>query len=53
MQEEIKKLEEENRILKNRCRILSNGVMCIFCPLECKNRTEEFGGNVNDKRNIG
>ena len=37
--EEIKK---ENKALKNRCYVLSNGTMCFFCPLECEHRSCNF-----------
>ena len=35
-------LMEENDNLKFRCRVLTSGTMCSFCPLECKHRTDEY-----------
>ena len=42
--ETIMKLQHENDMLKNRCYVLSNGTMCMFCPYTCVNRTSEFRG---------
>ena len=42
--EAIMKLQHENDILKNRCYVLSNGAMCMFCPYTCVNRTAKFRG---------
>ena len=44
--EEVAKLEKENKQLKNRCRVLGNGMLCFYCPIECENRTFEFRGEV-------
>ena len=37
--EEIKK---ENKSLKNRCYVLSRGMMCLYCPLDCEHRSCDF-----------
>lgn len=36
-------INEENRILKNRCRILTHGLICQSCKMECENRERDFG----------
>lgn len=41
---EITKYLKENRALKNRCFILTNGTMCLFCPIDCDHRKEMFRG---------
>jgi hypothetical protein len=43
--EEVEKLREENRALKNRCYIFTRGTMCLFCPMDCGDRKEKFRGN--------
>lgn len=35
-------LRKYNKALRNRCRLLTGGNLCIFCPIECHNRTEAF-----------
>ena len=39
---DITKYLKENEQLKNRCYILTNGAMCLFCPIDCKRRTQNF-----------
>ena len=46
--EEVARLEKENRALKTRCRVLSDGMMCLFCPMVCENRTTEFRGGEQE-----
>ena len=41
---EIARHLKENRALKNRCYILTNGTMCLFCPIDCSRRKEMFIG---------
>jgi hypothetical protein len=43
--EEVEKLRKENVALKNRCYILTRGSMCLFCPIDCNDRTVKFRGN--------
>ena len=38
------KLVADNGALKNRCRTLTHGSMCFFCPMECDNRSMPFRG---------
>ena len=45
----IKALEHENIVLKNRCRVLGQGVLCIFCPMECENRAADYRGDDTTK----
>ena len=52
MEEKIKQLEDENRILKNRCFLMTMGAMCIFCPFECEKRNGIFRGDSNETENI-
>lgn len=33
----------ENKILKNRCRALTHGLICQSCKIKCDNREREFG----------
>lgn len=33
---------KENKALKNRCKVYSQGLLCSFCPLECEQRSAEF-----------
>ena len=46
---DVEKVEKENKQLKCRCRALSRGVMCFFCPSECEYRTDEFRGNLSER----
>lgn len=46
---DAEQLVKENKALKNRCRIITGGVMCFSCPLECENRTEEYRGDVSGR----
>lgn len=32
----VRKIEDENRVLKNRCYVLSGGSLCMFCEYDCK-----------------
>lgn len=34
----VRGLEEENRVLKNRCLAFSGGALCLLCSMNCKNR---------------
>ena len=36
----VRKIEDENKALKNRCYILSGGGLCVFCGYDCKCRGE-------------
>ena len=36
----VRKIEDENKALKNRCYILSGGGLCAFCGYDCKHREE-------------
>ena len=49
---QIDQLIHENKILKNRCSVLSKGWLCTFCPLECDKRTSEYRGDVDDSNSI-
>lgn len=40
--EDCEKLRKENEALKNRCRALTKGTVCFFCPMECKHRSVKF-----------
>lgn len=42
--DDFKKLQHENKMLKNRCAALTAGTMCKFCPYECDNRTARYRG---------
>lgn len=46
---QIEQLKHENKMLKNRCRALSDGTMCLFCPFECEHRKTPFRGNKGAK----
>ena len=39
---EIENLKHENLMLKNRCFTQTHGLICVFCPYECENRTDEY-----------
>ena len=39
---DITKYLKENKQLKSRCYVLTNGTMCLFCPIDCERRTERF-----------
>jgi hypothetical protein len=34
--EKLKMYQKENEVLKNRCKMLSEGLLCEFCPMECR-----------------
>ena len=36
--QEMEKMKDENISLKNRCFIFSQGMLCVFCKMECKHR---------------
>lgn len=38
-------LERENKSLKNRCAVWTNGLLCKYCPLECEKRSMLFTEN--------
>lgn len=46
---EIEKLKHENKMLKNRCSVLTGGTMCIFCPYDCENRSKRYRGKQDEK----
>lgn len=35
--------------LQNRCYALSQGELCMFCPMECEHRSNLFRGTENSK----
>ena len=35
---EFAKIRKENEQLKNRCFVLGRGMLCVFCPMDCKNK---------------
>lgn len=39
---EIEKLKNQVSVLQNRCAVLSHGMMCVFCQMECTNRTANY-----------
>lgn len=40
--EEVMELKEQNIALRNRCKIFTKGQLCIFCPIRCEERAEEY-----------
>lgn len=34
----VRKIEDENKALKNRCYVLSGGTLCSFCGYDCKRK---------------
>lgn len=56
---EIEKLKNQVSILQNRCAVLSRGMLCVFCQMECAKRTfnyqdpevmEELERNLQDEK---
>lgn len=45
----LEEREKENKALKNRCYVLSNGAMCFFCPMDCEHRSSEFRNNESEE----
>ena len=41
---DVEKAEKERKALQKRCRIFTNGVMCMNCSMECEDRTMPFFG---------
>lgn len=39
---EVMELKEQNIALRNRCKIFTKGQLCIFCPIRCEERAEEY-----------
>ena len=39
---EINKLKEYNKALRYRCKALTKGTVCFYCPMECEHRTVAF-----------
>ena len=35
-------IEEENRLLKNRCSVLTRGMLCYWCPIDCESRQHDY-----------
>ena len=48
----LEKVEHEREVLINRCKIFTQGSLCLFCPLDCIYRNTDFRGEVatNDSR---
>ncbi len=42
---DIETLEKENRELKSRCAVLTKGLLCAWCKMECKSRAHEYDEN--------
>ena len=42
LNEKVKRLEKENIKLKERCFAQTKGLICVFCPYECENRTDDY-----------
>lgn len=38
----VDQLIKERSALSNRCFVLSKGVMCLFCPMDCEHRATPF-----------
>lgn len=49
IQKAIEELKHENKMLKNRCVVFTEGTMCAFCPFECDNRSKKYRGNPDAK----
>lgn len=52
----VRKIEDENKALKNRCYILSGGGLCAFCEYDCKCRGEvtmEMGDSIEQDKDPG
>lgn len=52
----VRKIEDENKALKNRCYILSGGGLCVFCGYDCKCRGEagmERGDSIEQDKDPG
>lgn len=45
----LEKIEKENKSLKNRCYVLSSGMMCSFCPLDCEHRSCDFHNGESEE----
>ena len=45
----LEKIEKENKSLKNRCYVLSSGMMCSFCPLDCEHRSCDFRNGESEE----
>lgn len=48
-QEYIMKLKHQIKMLQNRCYVLSDGKLCIFCPYDCDRRTKLFQGDDKEE----
>ncbi len=44
----VQKIENENKVLKNRCRILSAGTLCTFCEYDCTHKKGGQDGTDQD-----
>ncbi len=44
--EMVQKRLKQFDALTNRCRVLSNGTLCLFCPIECNNRKDKYRGDM-------
>lgn len=48
----MEKYKEQTRhfiALKNRCAVLTKGLLCEFCPIECGSREKEYREQKDDK----
>ena len=51
IQEAIEELKHENKILKIRCFVFTEGTKCASCPFECDNRSKKYRGDQDAKEN--
>lgn len=42
----LEQAEKDIKALQNRCFALSNGTMCLFCPMDCDRRSIAYRGDV-------
>ena len=50
LKKEHERLVHENEMLKNRCYAQTHGLMCMFCPYGCDNRTIEHRKSEEEEK---
>ena len=45
---EFEKIKSTNKALQNRCKALTQGSLCLYCPIDCEQRVQIFRGDAGE-----